>query len=148
MAPQAVRSTVHTGQIVAVQAALAALLAGWSAGPAWLALVAPVALLGLALSLVRIRSTWLHEWVTLAVAFVVRRRTLPANAPPAALLPHVEAAAIGVDGVTVGVLTDAGGPTAIVAIDPSGPTLTEPGPPTPPLATFLPDPGAHPPLRL
>jgi type VII secretion protein EccE len=151
MALRAVRSTVHTGQIVAVQAALAALLAGWSAGPAWLALVAPAALLGLALSLVKIRSTWLHEWATLALAFAVRRRTLPPGAHPAALLTHTEAATIEVDGVPAGVLTDAGGPTAILALGPVDSILNGSAPRIPPLPTLLPDPDpdtSGPPIRL
>src|SRR5688500_12428725 len=73
------------GQVIAVEAAAFAVLAGWRLGPAAMAFAAPVALAVLLLALVRVRGRWAFEWALLGLRYALRRRvlTLPAGTPAA-----------------------------------------------------------------
>ncbi|WP_345151636.1 type VII secretion protein EccE [Micromonospora maritima] len=86
--------------------------------------VTAVALLLVALLLpaawVRVRGRWLHQWLTVGVAHLSRRRALPPTADPAALLglvaPDTVVQATELAGGPAAVLHDAAGMTALLEL--------------------------------
>src|SRR5438034_174513 len=99
---------VAPGQLVAVELALALLLAGAVAGPAWLVPLAPVAVALVLAAFGRVNGLWAYRWLGLRLRV---RRGLPAGSGPAALLrlldPTSTVDSVDVDGVPVGVVVDA-----------------------------------------
>lgn len=133
---------LHPGQIVVTQAAAAGTVAVVAADPLWMAAAAPVAVLLLVLTFGRFRHRWLYQWVGQGGRYLGRRRGLPLNSPPAALLgllrPAATVASIEVDSTPVGVIADAGGLTTILEIGNTTGLLAETGVSVPPLGALLP----------
>src|SRR2546429_8714949 len=137
---------VAPGQLVAVDLALALLLAGAVAGPAWLVPLAPVAVALVLAAFGRVNGLWAYRWLGLRLRV---RRGLPAGSGPAALLrlldPTSTVDSVDVDGVPVGVVVDAhtltatlelGDPAALLAdAAAAGPAVETPaaGPARPPV---------------
>ncbi|WP_255597833.1 hypothetical protein [Micromonospora sp. RL09-050-HVF-A] len=99
---------MRAGQVVATQVALALPLAayGRGAGPAVLAAVGAVVLAGLAWG--RWRGRWLFAWWGTATGYLTRRRGLPRDAAPAALLDLV------LPGAVLGPVELADGPAGVI----------------------------------
>jgi type VII secretion protein EccE len=130
---------LHSGRIIAVQASAAAAVAAWSAGAVPLALVAPVALATVAAAVVRVRGTWASAWLALFMGYVVRRHRSPRSALAGLASPQT----LDLDGDPVALITDSGGPTAILALGEPDSLLGDPGPALPELSTL-----AQPDVRL
>ncbi|WP_433230733.1 type VII secretion protein EccE [Micromonospora sp. CA-248260] len=146
-------SAVRAGQVVATQVALALPLAayGRGAGLAVLAAVGAVVLAGLAWG--RWRGRWLFAWWGTATGYLTRRRGLPRDAAPAALLDLVlPGAVLGpvelADG-PAGVIDDGTGLTVLLDLGDPGDLLGDRPHPLPAPGTLLPPAGtAQPPVRV
>lgn len=144
---------VRAGQIVAVQAALALLLAASGHGPL---VVAGAALAGAALVLVawlRLRRRWLFEWLAVGLRYLTRRHTLGANADPAALLGLVSPAArtlpVDLGGDAGAIIGDGYGLTAVLELGDPARLLADAPQSLPAPASLLPAAGADaPPMRV
>ncbi|MFI5835106.1 type VII secretion protein EccE [Micromonospora sp. NPDC051300] len=101
-------TTVRAGQVVTTQVAAAVLVAAAGRGVVPTAVALLTATLLLPAAWVRFRGRWLHEWTTVALAYLGRRRALPAPADPAALLELVG------PGTVVHAAELAGGPAAVL----------------------------------
>ncbi|WFE37963.1 type VII secretion protein EccE [Micromonospora sp. WMMD998] len=111
---------VRAGQVVATQVAAAVLVASAGRGVTLTAVALLSATVLLPAAWVRYRGRWLHEWLTVGVAYLGRRRALPAGADPAAVLelvgPGTVAHAAELAGGPAAVLHDAGGLTALLEL--------------------------------
>ncbi|MEU5562750.1 type VII secretion protein EccE [Micromonospora musae] len=144
---------VRAGQVVAAQVATALLVAalGRGAGPLAGALLAAALLLPLAW--LRIRDRWLFEWAATGLGHLTRRRALPAQAGPAALLDLVDPGAIvrpvELVGRPAAVLDDPAGMVALLELGDPGELLGAGPQPLPAPATLLPPATSDaPPLRV
>ncbi|MEV4811099.1 type VII secretion protein EccE [Micromonospora avicenniae] len=144
---------VRAGQVVAAQVAVALLLAGLGRGGGPLAGALLGAALLLPLAWLRIRGRWLYEWAGTGLGHLTRRRELPAQAGPAALLDLVDPDAVvhPVDllGGPAAALDDAAGMVALLEVgDPD--ELLGSGPRTLPApSALLPPPTSDgPPIRI
>ncbi|HEX5543696.1 MAG TPA: type VII secretion protein EccE, partial [Micromonospora sp.] len=126
--PAAVRGGflgVRAGQVVATQAALAALLAALGRGPLG-GTVAAVAAAALVLGTwIRVRRRWLFEWLAVGICYLTRRRRRGVVADSAALLDLVTPAARVLPATLAGdpaaVISDGHGLTALLELgDPAG----------------------------
>ncbi|MER7888727.1 type VII secretion protein EccE [Micromonospora sp. NPDC094482] len=117
----------RAGQIVAAQVAVALPLAALGRGAPALAAALLAAVLLLTLAWLRLRGRWLFEWSGTALAYLTRRRLLPAEAGPAALLDLVDPGAVVRSAEVVGgpaaMLDDATGVTALLEIGDPGDLL-------------------------
>lgn len=146
-------SAVRPGQVVAAQVALALPLAayGHGPGPTLLAAVGAVVLAGLGWA--RWRGRWLFDWWGTTAGYLTRRRGLPTDATPQALLDLLlPGAVLGplelADG-PAGVLDDATGLTVLLDLGDPGDLLGDRSQPLPAPGTLLPPAGAeHPPVRV
>jgi type VII secretion protein EccE len=106
---------VHSGQIVAAQVALAAMLAG-GGRPGTLAAGAGLLFAAFA----RVRGQWLYRWVRAAAGLAVRRRRTAAGADPVAGLavprPGVRPVEVPLERPAAG-LTDAYGTVVVLELD-------------------------------
>jgi type VII secretion protein EccE len=114
----------HAGQVVAVQAALALVLAVAGQDPPVVAATWFAAALVVVAALVRIRRRWLFEWIAVALRYAARRHALPA-ADPAALLhlasPDARVVPAELDGDSAATVDDGSGLIAILEVgDPTG----------------------------
>lgn len=98
----------RAGQVVATQVAAAVLVAAAGRGVVATAAALLTAALMLPAAWIRVRGRWLHEWLVTAIAYLTRRRALPATADPAALLELVR------PGSVAGTTELAGGPAAVL----------------------------------
>ncbi|WP_435829719.1 type VII secretion protein EccE [Micromonospora costi] len=118
---------VGAGQIVAAQLAVVLPLAALGRGAVPLAGALVAAVLLLALAWVRFRGRWLFEWSGTHLAYLSRRRALPAEAGDAALLDLVAPGATVLPselaGVPAAVLDDATGVTALLELGDPGELL-------------------------
>ncbi|SCG59420.1 type VII secretion protein EccE [Micromonospora humi] len=116
------RSTVRlrAGQVVTTQVAAAVLVAALGRGVVPTAVALLTATLLLPAAWVRFRGRWWYEWLTVAGAYLSRRRALPAAADPAALLelvgPGTVLHAAELAGGPAAVLHDAAGLTALLEL--------------------------------
>lgn len=144
---------VHTGQIVALQTAIALVIAALTAGFLAIAAAVLAAAVLLTLSWVRVRQRWLYQWLGVGLRYVSRRHALAPNAGDAGLLElvapgsAVEPAEIA--GEAAAVVADAYGMTVVLELgDPAG-LLTESGQSLPSPAALLPAAGPETPrLRI
>lgn len=79
-------SAVRPGQVVAAQVAMALPVAAYGHGPGAAALAAVGAVVLAGLGWGRWRGRWLFDWWGAATGYATRRRGLPTDATPAALL--------------------------------------------------------------
>ncbi|MDG4803445.1 type VII secretion protein EccE [Micromonospora sp. WMMD980] len=111
---------VRAGQVVATQIAAAVLVAAVGRGVVPTAGALLTATLLLPAAWVRFRGRWSHEWLTVAAAYLARRRTLASAADPAALLelvgPGTVVHAAELAGGPAAVLHDAAGLTALLEL--------------------------------
>ncbi|MFI7210673.1 type VII secretion protein EccE [Micromonospora maritima] len=102
------------------QVAAAVLVAAVGRGVVVTAVALLLAALLLPAAWVRVRGRWLHQWLTVGVAHLGRRRALPPTADPAALLdlvaPDTVVQAAELAGGPAAVLHDAGGMTALLEL--------------------------------
>ncbi|MFK3981544.1 type VII secretion protein EccE [Micromonospora sp. NPDC050397] len=147
------RSGVRAGQVVAVQVALALLLAAGGRGPLALTAAILCAVLLVLTAWLRLRRRWLFEWIGVGTRYLLRRHTLPPDAEPAALLdllvPGARVVAAELDGDTAAVVSDGYGLTAVLELgDPTG-LLADTSQPLPGPASLLPAATAQtPPIRI
>ncbi|MFJ5668162.1 type VII secretion protein EccE [Micromonospora sp. LA-10] len=110
----------RAGQVVATQIAAAVLVAAAGRGVVATAVALLTAALVLPAAWIRVRGRWLHEWLLTAVAYLSRRRALPAAADPAALLELVRPGSVAgsteLAGGPAAVLHDAAGLTALLEL--------------------------------
>ncbi|GAB3964952.1 type VII secretion protein EccE [Plantactinospora veratri] len=111
---------VRAGQIVALQVALALVLAAASQGPLLLAGAALLAVALVVLTWLRMRRRWLFEWIAIGLRYSSRQRTLPQAAPPEALLDLVNPGAVvlpvDLAGDAACMVSDAYGLTAVLEL--------------------------------
>ncbi|WFE33301.1 type VII secretion protein EccE [Micromonospora sp. WMMD975] len=114
------RTRFRAGQVVMTQVAGAVLVASAGRGVAFTTVAVLAATLLLPAAWVRYRGRWLHEWLSVGLAYLGRRRALPAGADPAAVLelvgPGTVAHAAELAGGPAAVLHDAGGLTALLEL--------------------------------
>ncbi|WP_113839442.1 hypothetical protein [Blastococcus sp. TF02A-26] len=120
-----------TGQLLAVQGAVAAVLAVHRQPPAVLVPVAAVALVVVLLAVVRLRGRWAWQWADLWLRHRFGRRRsvlLPVGDPAATADALLDAVADGawldrveLDGGTAALWTSAGGLAVAVEVSPAGP---------------------------
>ncbi|MFI9641303.1 type VII secretion protein EccE [Micromonospora sp. NPDC051925] len=146
-------SAVRPGQLVAMQVAMALPVAayGRGPGPAMLAAVGAVVLTGLGWG--RWRGRWLFDWWGTAAGYVTRRRGLPADAAPAALLdlvlPDAVLGPVELAEGPAGVVDDALGLTVLLDLGDPGDLLGDRSHPLPAPGTLLPPAGPEqPPVRV
>ncbi|MEU1685235.1 type VII secretion protein EccE [Micromonospora sp. NPDC005707] len=112
--------SVRAGQVVTAQVAVAALVAAVGRGVLVTAAALLLAAMLLPAAWVRLRGRWLFEWLAVGVAYLTRRRALPAACGPAALLelarPGTAVHAAELAGGPAAVLEDAAGMTALLEI--------------------------------
>lgn len=144
---------IRTGQLVATQVAVVALVVGAIIGIAGLAVATLITLLILTLTWLRIRGRWALEWLGIALRFQGRRRVASTGASATALLdfvaPGARMAQAELAGDPAAVIVDETGFTAVLELgDPAG-VLAEELPMLPSPASLLPPPGVeHPPVRI
>jgi type VII secretion protein EccE len=144
---------LHIGQFIAAEIAGVATLGAWLATPDWLPAVAPVTAVVLLIALLRVRGKWAYEWVALATSYATRQRVLRSGLSPAALVtlarPDAALATVQLDGGPVGVVSEAGGPSAIIEIGTANTPALAGGLAVPPIAMLapVPEPG-QPAVRL
>jgi type VII secretion protein EccE len=130
------------GQIVAAQLALAAVVAAIAAGLGWLALAIPVALGLLVGAFGRTGNRWLYEWAAQGARYFGRRKTLPAGSDGTALLellrPASTISTLELDNVSVGIVEDAFGLTAVLEAGDTTGLLAEALSPVPAPEALLP----------
>lgn len=133
---------VRAGQIVALQAALAAVIAALGRGPLFIALAAVAALVLLVPAWARLRKRWLYQWVGVWLRYSARRHSLPAGASPTALLdlvaPGTRLSTADVAGEDAAVLTGEYGLTALLEIGDGGALFGDVGRALPNPAALLP----------
>jgi type VII secretion protein EccE len=133
---------LHSGQLVAAEAAGALLLAAAAGGLAWVAVAVPVAVIILTVAFARIKRHWAYQWLGLGSQYLGRRRSLAGGSDPTALLdllrPTGGVTTVDVDGVGVGVIEDAYGLTAILELGDPTALLAEAAPLMPSPAELLP----------
>src|SRR3954451_5763766 len=99
-------------RIAAAQVALAAMIA--RSGRTIIGVTLLVLIIG------RIRRKWLYEWLWRFWWYRLRRRSLPPGGGPATLLgllrPTAALGSIDVDGVTVGLIEDVHGMSAVIEV--------------------------------
>ncbi|WP_213451506.1 type VII secretion protein EccE [Rhizomonospora bruguierae] len=136
------RSGVRAGQIVALQAAAAAVIASLGRGPVLIAAAAVVAIVLLVPAWVRLRRRWLYQWIGVGLRYLGRRHTLPPNAAPTALLeliaPNTRLATAEVAGEDAAVLTGEYGVTALLELGDGGALFGDLGRALPNPAALLP----------
>ncbi|MER7455609.1 type VII secretion protein EccE [Micromonospora sp. NPDC126480] len=132
---------VRAGQVVVLQVAGAVLLAALGRGASAVLGGVAVAALLLALAGARVRGRWLFEWLGTALAYVARRRALPAEAGPADLLDLVDPGAVvrsaELAGTPAAVLDDAAGMVALLEILEPGELIGDGSRALPPPAALL-----------
>ncbi|MEV0718273.1 hypothetical protein [Asanoa sp. NPDC050611] len=79
-------SALRVGQVLAVQAALAGILAALGHGPLLLAAACTTAALVVTVAFARVRGRWLFTWLAVAVRYATRKHTLPTHTTSAELL--------------------------------------------------------------
>lgn len=144
---------VRAGQIAAAQVALALPVAALGRGPGLLAGATSAAALLLALAWLPVRGRWLFEWAATGLGYLTRRRALPAQAPPAALLDLVDPGAAvrpaELAGAPAAVLDDATGLVALLELGDPGDLLGDGHRPLPAPSALLPSaPADAPPIRI
>jgi type VII secretion protein EccE len=144
---------IRTGQLVATETAVVALVAGAITGLLGLAVAALPALVILALTWLRIRRRWAFEWLGIAMRYGGRQHTGPAYTSPTALLefvaPGARMAQADLAGDPAAVIVDAGGMTAVLELGDPAALLAERLPMLPSPASLLPPAGVeHPPVRI
>ncbi|HEX8345226.1 MAG TPA: type VII secretion protein EccE [Actinoplanes sp.] len=143
----------RTGQLVATQVAAVMVLAATGRGPVPLAAGALLATALLAATWLRLRGRWAFEWLTTVARYAARRRTVPIDAGPAALLQMVAPGSrvqhADLAGDPAAVIVDGLGMTAVLELgDPTG-LLVEAMPTLPSPAALLPPAGPEfPPVRV
>ncbi len=125
------RSGIRTGQIVAIQVALALVIGAIGHGPLLMTGAALVAATGVLVAWIRLRRRWLFEWIGLGLRYLTRQHSLAPAAGPDALLDLVNpgAAVIPTElaGDAAAVISDGYGMTAVLELgDPAGLLLDTP----------------------
>jgi type VII secretion protein EccE len=144
---------IRTGQLVATQVAVVALVVGAIIGVVGLAVAALPALVILVLTWLRIRRRWAFEWLGIAMRYNGRKHAAPVGGAPTALLEFVAPGArmtqADLAGDPAAMIVDATGVTAVLELgDPAG-LLAEVLPMLPSPASLLPPAGVeHPPVRI
>ncbi|MGK5675330.1 type VII secretion protein EccE [Micromonospora sp. URMC 106] len=134
---------INVAQLVAWQAGAAAVLAASPHGVPLTAAVATGALLLLTPTMIRFRSRWLYQWISVWWGFRGRRRQLTAAGGDAAahLLAHlehgVELETVEVDDQPAVLLTHRGGLSAVFEVDPTEGALLMSAPQALPSAASL-----------
>src|SRR4051812_36726110 len=132
-----------TGQVVATQVAVVALLIGAVNGPVALLAGLVVALLLVLPAWLRLRGRWAFQWLGVAVRYGGRRHT----AAPSGLLrfavPGAEVRPAELAGEPAAVITDGAGLTAVLELGDPTALLAEESPELPSPATLLPSPGSE-----
>lgn len=144
---------VRAGQIVALQVAVALVIAAASQGPLLLAGAALLALALVLLTWIRMRRRWLFEWIRIGMRYASRRRTLPPSARPEALLdlvnPGATVAPADLAGDAASIVSDAYGLTAVLELGDQVGMLTDTTQSLLSPASLLPAPSAEtPPMRI
>jgi type VII secretion protein EccE len=128
--------------VVALQAAIAAIVAAIGRGPLFIAVAALVAILLVVPAWVRLRGRWLYQWLGVGLRYLTRRHTLPAGAAPAALLdlvaPGTRVGTADVAGEEAAVLTGEYGVTALLELGDGSALFGEVGRSLPNPAALLP----------
>lgn len=144
---------VRAGQLAAAQLAVALVVAASGRGTPATVAAALIAVLLLSIAWLRLRGRWLFEWLGTAAGYLTRRRVLPADATPAALLsvvaPDATVHPVELAGDPAVVVADPQGHTALLELaDPAG-LLADGDRHLPNPATLLPAAGPDtPPLRV
>lgn len=111
---------IHGGQIVAAEVALALLVAAAGQGILALAGATIAAAVIVTIAWIRVRRRWLFQWLAIGMRYASRRRALPPQASPAALLDLVHPGAVvlpaELDRDAAAVISDAYGLTAVVEL--------------------------------
>ncbi|WP_422772852.1 type VII secretion protein EccE [Plantactinospora sp. WMMC1484] len=111
---------VRAGQIVALQVAVALVLAAAGKGPLLLAGAVLLAAALVLLTWLRLRRRWLFEWIAIGLRYSTRQRALPQAAPPEALLDLVNSGAtvvpVDLAGDAACMVSDAYGLTAVLEL--------------------------------
>ncbi|WP_328340840.1 type VII secretion protein EccE [Micromonospora sp. NBC_00421] len=146
-------SAVRPGQVVAAQVAMALPVAAYGHGPGAAALAAVGAVVLAGLGWGRWRGRWLFDWWGAATGYATRRRGLPTDATPAALLglvlPDAVLGSVELTAGPTGVVDDAAGLTVLLDLGDPGDLLGDRSHPLPDPGTLLPPAGAEqPPVRV
>jgi type VII secretion protein EccE len=139
---RAASTGIRAGQVVAAQVAVGLLLAARGAGYLAIGLAAAGAVALVTVSWARLRRRWLYQWLGVALRYLGRRHTLPADAGTGALLglmaPGATATTADIAGDAAAVLADPYGLTVVVELgDPVG-LLADAGQALPSPADLLP----------
>ncbi|MBB5871296.1 type VII secretion protein EccE [Allocatelliglobosispora scoriae] len=109
---------VHSGQIVATQIAVVAMIVGVAAGVVATLALAPIAAALLVLAWSRLRGRWLFQWTRVWLSYRTRCRTLAPASDATALItllrPGARIEEAELDGVPGAIIADGGGLTALV----------------------------------
>nr|WP_243704755.1 type VII secretion protein EccE [Micromonospora sp. KC723] len=146
-------TTVRASQIVAVQVAVALVVAASGRGPVAVGLALPAAGLLVVTAWGRWRGRWLFEWLATALGYAGRRHAPPAAGGPTALLHLVLPGAVvrtaELAGEPAAVVDDATGLTAVLELGDPGDLLGDARRALPaPAALLPPADGEHPPVRV
>jgi ESX secretion system protein EccE len=121
--PQPRRGTllgVRGSQIVAAEVALALLVAAAGQGIVAIAAATLAAAVIVTIAWIRVRRRWLFQWMGIGMRYGSRRRTLPPNAHPTALLdlvhPGAEVLPAELDRDAAALISDAYGLTAVIEL--------------------------------
>lgn len=138
------RNGIHSGQIVATEVAVVALLAGAVLGAATTVAALPVAAILLVVAWTRLRGRWLFQWLRVWLGYRTRRRGLAPGADSAALLgylrPGAQLTEADLDGAPASIIADAHGLTAVLDLGDPALLPDQAGPPLANPATLLPAP--------
>lgn len=133
---------IRAGQVVALQAAVAAVAATLGRGPVFITIGVLVAILLVVSAWLRLRRRWVYEWIGIGLRYLTRRHTLPAGGAPTALLalvaPGTRLATADVAGAEAAVLTGEDGVTALLELGDGGALFGDVGRALPNPAALLP----------
>ncbi|MEU8259348.1 type VII secretion protein EccE [Micromonospora sp. NPDC048999] len=151
--PRWTTAGVRAGQVVAAQVAVAMLAAAVGRGVAVTAAALLSTMLLLPAAWVRLRGRWLYEWLLVGLAYLTRRRALPAASGAGAVLdlvvPGATVRPAELAGGLAAVIEDADGMTALLEIgDPDDLLGAGPQPLPAPLSLLPPSGPESPPVRL
>jgi type VII secretion protein EccE len=138
-----IRGGRFTGQVVATQVAVVALLIGAVNGPVALLAGLVVALLLVLPAWLRLRGRWAFRWLGVAVRYGGRRHTAAPSGLLGFAVPGAEVRPAELAGEPAAVITDGAGLTAILELGDPTALLAEESPELPSPATLLPSPGAE-----
>ncbi|BCJ65164.1 type VII secretion protein EccE [Polymorphospora rubra] len=144
---------VRAGQVVAAQAAVALVVAAAGSGPIALTGAVLAATVLTVTAWVRVDHRWAYEWFAVAVRYATRNRATGGAPRPVDVLglvaPGAELIATDLGGERVGIVADAEGLTAVLALDEPARVLADPPRPLPNPAGLLPPAGDDsPPVRV